>query len=78
MEKDESAAENDEELRDVTDRATLAEEEKRQLQAQVAALPEPGPRYRPALTVGMRQDRVSDCVLRLPAHHDVYATEYDW
>ncbi len=36
MEKEESAAENDEELRDITDRATLAEEEKQQLQAQVA------------------------------------------
>jgi hypothetical protein len=35
VEKDEDAAENDEELRDITDRATLAEEEKRQLQAQV-------------------------------------------
>ena len=36
VEKEESAAENDEELRDISDRATLAEEEKQQLQAQVA------------------------------------------
>ncbi len=39
VEKEESAAENDEELRDITDRATLAEEEKQQLQAQVARVP---------------------------------------
>jgi chromosome segregation ATPase len=35
VEKEENAAENDEELRDVADRLTLAAEEKRQLQTQI-------------------------------------------
>jgi hypothetical protein len=49
VEKEESAAENDEELRDISDRATLAEEEKQQLQAQVARVPQPVPCPRASL-----------------------------
>ena len=35
MEKDEVADDNDDEVRDISDRVALAEEEKRQLQTQV-------------------------------------------
>jgi hypothetical protein len=61
VEKDESAAENDEELRDITDRATLAEEEKRQLQSQVATLPGPGPCQQASLLRSSHAPRSPQC-----------------